>query len=216
MLLPVGGARQRLLVTALALWGVLWLVVGVVTAAQIRNLTQVSDSLVESGEALDTAGDALQALGRLPVVGERPKRLGDEVRDTADEIRAAGASSRETVRWVSILVGAALVVIPIVPVVAVYVPLRVSLARQRRAVARALERRDEDPRLEEFLAHRAVQHLGYDVLRQVSEDPWGDLERGAYRRLANAELTRLGLAGPARTSDDGEAGPSARSSTPPS
>lgn len=194
MSLPLGGARRRIVAAALAFWTVLWLVVGAVTGTQIRNLTQVSDSLAESGEALDTAGTALEALGRLPVVGEQPRRLGREVRSTAEEVRAAAASSRETVRWVSVLVGVALAVIPVVPVVGVYVVLRVSDRRQRRAVARALEQFPPDPQLEEFLAHRALQHLDYDVLRQVSHDPWADLRSGAHRRLANAELTRLGLA----------------------
>lgn len=192
--LPLGGARRRIVSAVLAFWTVLWLVVGTVTGVQIRNLTRVSDSLAESGRALDTAGTALEALGRLPVVGEQPRRLGREVRGTAEEVRGAAASSRETVRWVSALVGVALVVIPVVPICGVYAVLRASDRRQRRGVARALEQSPPDPRLEEFLAHRALQHLDYDVLRRVSPDPWADLRNGAYRRLANAELTRLGLA----------------------
>lgn len=212
MVFPATAARQRLLAAALALWAVLWIVAGGVTAVQIRNLTQVSDSLVESGEALDTAGRALQALGGLPLVGERPRRLGNEVRETAAEIQDAGASSRQTVRWVSVLLGAALVVIPIVPVAALYAPLRVSHERERRAVARALGEAERDPRLEEFLAHRAVQHLRYDVLRRVSQDPWGDLQRGEYRHLANAELTRLGLARRRRATGPG--GPEREAGSP--
>lgn len=186
--------RRHLVTTALALWVVIWLVVGLVTAVQIRRLTEVSDSLVESGVALDTAGAALQSVARLPVIGGDAGRFGDQVRDTAEEIQRAGASSRDTVRLVSLLLGAALVLIPIVPVIGLYAPLRLSLARQRRAVARALAQTEPDPRLEEFLAHRAVQTLPYDTLRQVSADPWGDIRRRSYRHLANAELTRLGLA----------------------
>ncbi len=45
-------------------------------------------------------------------------------------------------------------------------------------------------------AHRAVQNLPFDTLRQVSPDPCADLEHRSYRRLANAGLTRLGLATP--------------------
>ena len=194
MPLPHSVVRQRLLAIALAVWILLWLVAGCITAIQIRNLTQLSDSLADSGQALDTAGSGLQTLGRLPVVGERPMELGNEVRDAADEVRLAAVSSRETIRWVSLLVGAALVVIPMVPAVSWYVPL-VSLARQRRSLSAALAQIDQNPRLEEFLAHRAVQNLDYRALIHVSQDPWGDLERGSYRRLANAELTRLGLAG---------------------
>ena len=194
MPIPRTVSRQRLLSVAIGLWALLWLIAGWVTAVQIRNLVQISDSLVESGEALDTAGSGLQAVGRLPLVGERPKELGNEVRSAAQEVQAAGVSSRETIRWVSLLVGAALVVIPVVPAVSLYGPL-FSLARQRRSLSAALANIDQNPRVEEFLATRAVQNLGYDDLLQVSQDPWGDLDRGSYRRLANAELTRLGLAG---------------------
>jgi hypothetical protein len=73
-------------------------------------------------------------------------------------------------------------------------PLRRAGGRERRALKRALAESPRDPHLEEFLAHHAVQHLPYDTLRRVSDDPWGDLRRGSFRALANAELTRLGLA----------------------
>ncbi len=190
--LPQG--RRRSLSVAVLLWVVLWLVVGAVTGFQVRQLTEVSDSLVESADALDVAGIALQDIGRLPLVGERPEALGNQVRETAREIDRAGAASRETVRTVSVLLGLALVLIPVVPVVAVYLPLRRAGARERKVVKRALADGGHDPLLEEFLAHRAVQNLPYDTLREVSADAWGDLRRGSFRRLANAELTRLGLA----------------------
>lgn len=187
-------ARRRSVSVLVTVWVVLWLVVGAVTGLEIRQLTEVSDSLVESAEALDVAGTALQDIGRLPLVGERPEALGNQVRETAQEIDRAGTASRETVQTVSVLLGLALVLIPIVPVVAVYLPLRRAGNRERRAVKRALTDAPHDPLLEEFLARHAVHNLPYDTLRQVSADPWGDLRRGAYRRLANAELTRLGLA----------------------
>ncbi len=193
IMLPQSDRRRHLLTFALIVWAVVWIVVGVFTGLQIKKLTEVSDSLVQSGQALDTAGAALQEVGRLPLIGEASEQFGNEVRATAEDVQAAGASSRDTVRSVSVLLGAALVLIPIVPVVGLYVPLRISLARQRRAVARALDDIDRHPQLEEFLAHRAVQHLTYDTLRQVSTDPWGDLQRRSHRHLANAELTRLGL-----------------------
>lgn len=198
IMLPQSPRRRYVLSAALVAWAAVWIAVGVATGLQVKKLTEVSDSLVRSGDALDIAGAALQEVGRLPLIGEASEQFGNEVRVTAEDIRAAGASSRETVRSVSVLLGAALVLIPIVPVVGFYVPLRISLARQRKAVGRALERIDQHPQLEAFLAHRAVQNLPYDTLREVSAAPWEDLVRGSYRHLANAELTRLGLAGPRR------------------
>lgn len=195
MMLPQSNRRRHLLSATLAVWALVWIVVGVATGLQIKKLTEVSDSLVTSGQALNSAGAALQAVARLPVIGETSGRLGNEVREAAGDVEAAGVSSRTTVRSVSVLLGAAVVLIPIVPVLGLYVPLRISLARERRAVAKALDQIDRHPHLEEFLAHRAVQHLPYDTLTRVSSDPWGDLERRSYRHLANAELTSLGLAG---------------------
>ena len=193
-MLALPRARRRSLAVVVALWVLLWLVAGAVTGYQVRQLTEVSDSLVESAEALDSAGIALQDIGRLPLIGDRPEALGNEVRETAREIDRAGNASRDTVRTVSVLLGLALVLIPIVPVIAVYLPLRRASNRERTAVKRALAGARNDPVLEEYLAHQAVQNLPYSTLRQVSTDPWGDLRRGSFRHLANAELTRLGLA----------------------
>lgn len=199
MMLPRTNRRRNLLSGVVVLWGVVWIALGVVTGLQIKELTEVSDSLVQSGQALETAGAALEVVGRLPLIGDASERFGSEVRRTAENVQAAGASSRETVRTVSMLLAAAVILIPIVPIIGLYVPLRISLARERRAVAKALDQIDRHPHLEEFLAHRAVQHLSYDALSRVSTDPWGDLERGSFRALANAELTSLGLAGRGRT-----------------
>ena len=176
-------------------WVVLWIAAGIVTGVQIRRLTTLSESVVESGKALDTAGAALQDLSRLPLIGERTKQLGDEVRRTAGEVQTAGASSRVTVRWVSVLLAGALILMPTIPVLALYAPSAMQRRRERRAVDRALRESVRSPWLEQFLAQRALLNLPYDTLREVSADPWGDVERGMFRRLANAELTRLGLVG---------------------
>ncbi len=185
---------RRLVRVGLVAWVLLWIVVGGATAVQIRNLMGLSDTLTESGQALDTAGRALQAVGRAPVIGDAPRRLGDEVREAAREIEGSGASSRQTIAWLSVLLGLSLALIPISSVLGWYLPPRLSTARQRRAIERALAGGHGDQALERFLAHRAVQNLPFDTLRRVTPDPWADLEHGSYRRLANAELTRLGLA----------------------
>ncbi|MFP5316673.1 MAG: hypothetical protein ACLGI2_00050 [Acidimicrobiia bacterium] len=199
--MPVTSGRtssRYLVVAGVAGWITLWIAVGITTGVQIRRLGALSDSVVESGRALDTAGRALQDVAQLPIIGERTQRLGDEVRQTAGEIQTAGASSRVTVRWVSTLLAGALILIPTVSVLAMYAPIAIARRRDRRAVERALREPVRAPWLEQFLAHHAVLNIPYDTLREVSADPWGDLERGAYRKLANAELTRLGLAGTRR------------------
>jgi len=68
----------------------------------------------------------------------------------------------------------------------------VQIRRLRRLLAESV-----DPPLLAYLAHGAVSRLPYARLRQISEDPWGDLVVGRHHDLAAAELRRLGLALPA-------------------
>lgn len=192
---PVTPRERRLLQAGTVAWVCLWLLLGVATAVQIRRLSALTDTVVKSGEALDAAGRALHAVGDLPFVGDPTRRLGERVREAAGAIEEGGESSGEAIDSVSVLLGLSIVVLPVTSVLATRLPHRLAARRDRRAVEAALARRDLNPGLEEFLARRAVQHLPYDVLSHVSADPWADLRSGAFRRLANAELTRLGLAG---------------------
>ncbi len=190
---PVTRRERRLVRIGVVAWVCLWLVLGVATAAQIRQLSALTDTVVESGEALDTVGRALDALAELPVVGKETTRLADRIHAAASDIEDGGRSSREAIGWLSALLGLSLVLVPVTSVVAARLPHILATRRDRRAVAEALARPDRG--LEEFLARRAVHHLPYDTLRQVTADPWEDLRTGAFRHLANAELTRLGLSG---------------------
>lgn len=42
-------------------------------------------------------------------------------------------------------------------------------------------------------AERALESMRYDRLRELSDDPWRDMERGETERPAEVELDRLGL-----------------------
>lgn len=192
---PVTRPERRLLRIGVAVWVSLWIVLGVATALQIRKLSALTDTTVKSGKALDTAGRALQALDPLPIVGAPTRRLGDRVRTAANDIQEGGTSSAEAIDWLSVLLGLSIVLVPVTSVLAARLPQSLAVRRDRRAVQEAMANAEHDPGLEEFLARRAVHHLPYDTLRQVTADPWADLRSGAFRRLANAELTRLGLTG---------------------
>ncbi len=192
---PVTRPERRLLKWGTVAWVFLWLVLAIATAFQVWRLSALTDTVVESGEALDAAGRALQAVGDLPIVGEATERLGGRVRDAAGDVEEGGELSREAIVWISVLLGLAIVVVPVTSVAAARLPHTLAARRDRRAVAEAVANPEAARGLEEFLARRAVHHLPYDVLSQVTADPWADLRNGAFRRLANAELTRLGLAG---------------------
>lgn len=178
-------------------WAVLWLVIAVWSGYSLWQLSKLGTSVAQSGQALDSAGAALQSLGELPLVGDGPTRLGDEVRATAADVAERGVDARRQLRSLAVLLGLAIFVMPVVPVAGLYLPLRLSRQRDVSALRRALTTAGDSPTFDAYLARRAVFHLDYATLREVSADPGADLADGRVRALADAELRRMGLCRPA-------------------
>ncbi len=174
-------------------WVVLWLVVGCWSGYQIFQLTGLADSTVSSGRALETAAEALRSIGQVPLIGERTAELGDEVSQTATGIVASGTEAGRSVRVLGVLIGLAVALGPVGPVLLFYVPVRLSRRSEVADVMAALEGGDCGPGLRAQLAHRAVANLSLRELRSISSDPVADLATGRHHELAAAELRRLGL-----------------------
>ena len=183
----------RVLDGFVAFWVVLWIVLGVLTGNEVQQLTSVSEAAQASARAADRAGEALQSLGDVPFVGDNSRELGDEVRAAAEEVRANAAETSVTLRRLGFLLGASIILIPLTPVFGMYLPNRLSRAREVQALRRRLRTQPMDGPLETYLARRALDWLPYNQLRTLSEDPAGDLQDGRHGALARAELTRLGL-----------------------
>jgi hypothetical protein len=65
-------------------------------------------------------------------------------------------------------------------------------ARERRQLTRALAG-GREPWLDEVLARRALVHLPYHRLRELSDDPVADVRAGRHAALAAAELEWFGV-----------------------
>jgi hypothetical protein len=102
---------------------------------------------------------------------------GRGAQQVADDARGAGDR-------LSVLLGLAVALIPTLPVLAVALPPRLRLERDRRAAGRVSE---------ELLARRALVHLPLHELARISADPLGDVAAGRYEALARGERRRLGL-----------------------
>jgi hypothetical protein len=178
---------------AVGAWVVLWLALGVAAADEVRGLSAYGDALRQAGAALDTAGSGLQRLGAVPFVGDGPERLGDEVRATAEEVRRSAGATDDRIEALGGRLGLAVATVPTLPVLAVHLPRRIRREREVAAVRRLAASLGDD-RMAELLARRALHHAPYRVLAAAGADPWRDVEEGRYRRLADAELARLGLA----------------------
>lgn len=174
-------------------WIVFWLVVGAWTGYQLWQLTGLSASTVESGRALRSAGEALVNMSDLPVIGDKTGEVGRNVVETATGIVHSGQRADQSIRALSVLIGVAVGVAPIGPVLLFYLPSRRSFEREVSQISRTLADEGRSRVLDAHLASRAVATLGFAELRAVTDDPAGDLAAGRHDALARAELARLGL-----------------------
>ncbi len=188
----------RLLDSLVVFWLLLWLVLGAWTGYTMWQLSGLGDTLASSGEALDSAGTALEALRDVPVVGDRTGELGAQVVKTADDVTGSGGDFKSRFRVLSLLLGVSIVAMPITPVLGLYLPLRWARRRELGDLRRALAKGGDSPRLQRHLAVRALTVLPYGTLSQISADPWHDVATGNTQALADTELKRLGLTPPAR------------------
>lgn len=168
---------------------------GLLAGRQIWALAQLHLGLLDAADALDLTARAIGLLGQVPVVGAGADQLAGSVADTSGQVRTSAVAARADVRSLAVVVGASVALLPTVPVLLMYVPLRVARHREMRGLRRLLTGRP-DPFLVEHLAHAALHRVPYRELRRVSDRPWRDVEQGRHEAVAAAELRRLGLRPP--------------------
>lgn len=182
---------MRLLNVALAIWAAFWIAVAAWTAYEVAALRTLSHTVVKAGAATESTGHALMAVGHLPLVGGRISQLAAQATVAGASARTSGASTAATIDELAVLLGIAIGLIPTVPLLALYVPLRRSWRRDRAAVRGAVARWDGEPELEAYLARRALSHLPFHELRELGYE--GTEDSATNAELAAAELRRLGL-----------------------
>lgn len=93
---------------------------------EIWRLADLTATVQDSGYAIASAGQALQSLEAVPVVGERAAELGAEARANAEAIVQDAQAARGAFRRVAVLLGVAVALVPSAPMVALRVALRPS------------------------------------------------------------------------------------------
>lgn len=184
-------AQLRLLDGLVLLWCSVWIVVGVWVGHEIWQLSRLGGTLSSSGRALDDSGRALQELRNVPIVGDTPGTIGDDIRATAADVVTRGREAEASTRRLAVLLGTTTVLLPLAPVL-VYLPLRRSAAGDRRRVKALLVGLDP-AELEAYLSRRALNDIPYTQLLRVSATPEQDFAAGRRGALADLELARLGL-----------------------
>ncbi len=190
------------------LWTAAWLVLGIAVGTFVERLGAVGDGLENTGRAIDRAGDAVDQLADVPLVGEGFATVAQEVHEIGRETVQNGRSVEEDVDTLALLIGAGLALGPTLPILALWVPPRVARERERHALRKSLKSGDRVALA--YLANRAVATRLFRELRKASDDPVADLAAGRYEALAALELDHLSLGSirrrPARTQKPGSAG----------
>lgn len=186
------GLRTRQLVGDLAVlaWTAAWVAAGVVLYRLVEKLAVPGARVEQAGS--NFAGDIAeiqQKVGRLPVVGGELQDPFGRLAGVGRTLAAAGVTQQEVVHQLALWLGVVVAVVPIVALLLVWLPHRVSWAREAGAASRL---RMDGADLELF-AIRAVANRPLRDLHRVTPDPAGDLRAGDYQALADLELRALGL-----------------------
>ena len=122
--------RRQWVDAAVAVWVALWLVIGIWTGVEVWRLSELTETVGESGIALDEAGEGLESLRRVPLVGGEAAELGGRVRQNGADIVTGAEQARGSVRRLALLLGVTIVFVPTVPVVAMRGVLTHAAARK--------------------------------------------------------------------------------------
>jgi hypothetical protein len=179
-----------------ALWVLLWLRL----ADVVHDATL---ALAVPGEQIERAGAGLAAQLReagasvddIPLVGDEVRSPFDGAGRAADQIAAAGAAQVEAVHTLATWLAVAVAGIPVLVVLAFYVPLRWRFVRAATAGQRFV---DAGSDLDLF-ALRAMSNQPLHRLARISPDPVAAWRRGdadVVRALALLEMRDVGLSPP--------------------
>lgn len=175
------------------LWIIIWVTMSIATFIEVRSLRQLSTTLMRSSDVLADTADVLGSIEDVPLVGSEVEEVHTSVRAAAESARASGLESRDNISDLSILLGVVIFLVPVVPVLFLYLPLRLAWKREVAAISSAIAASGDDPTFKEFLARRATQNLGFHRLQELGINPWRALESERYEELSKAELERLGI-----------------------
>jgi hypothetical protein len=179
---------------AVALWVVLWIWAGVTVGHQVSRLAALGDTAGQLGNAITDLGRTLDGI---PLIGGQ---VGGAVQNAGRDATASAREARDDTRRVALLLGLVVALVPTLPLLLAYLPGRMAVERDRRALRRALSGADAEA-ARELLALRAITHLPLHELQRLSPDPLGDLRAGRHSALADAELARLNLERPPRSTN---------------
>jgi hypothetical protein len=185
--------RIRLMDAAVVVWIVVWVLLAVFVGRAIWNVGGIADPVIRNAGGLSKTAQGLERLRSVPLIGGALGGAAGGLSGAADRTRSEAQAVKDRIHGIGLVAGLLIALGPVFVALVFYLPLRMPWRRDVSAIRAALARDPEDPRLQRYLAERAVQSLPFDELLKLSDDPWRDMTAAAAQRLAAVELERLGL-----------------------
>lgn len=173
-----------------------WWLSRVVEAAIGRVADPVRGIARTASGVADDVGDAGDRMGRVPLLGEDLASPFGSASGRLDQLVADAERQAAAIDRLATLGGAVLLVVPVLAVMAVWLPARLRFARRARVTRRLLAAGADL----ELFAWRALANQPLALVAQTSTDPVGDLRRGrreVVEALAALELRSCGIRPPA-------------------
>ena len=193
---PGRRTRQLLSDVLVLLWTGFWAYAGRQVHDVVEGLRAPADSITSAGRSV---GDALtgagEQAGRIPLVGEQLRDWLTQAAGSGTSLQQAGTSMAETVDQLALGLGLATVLVPVVPVLVVWLYVRVRFVRNATRSQRFIDAGEDL----DLFALRAMATQPLPALAAISEDPagaWRRQDREVIRRLALLELRNQGLRPP--------------------
>ena len=183
--------RRRVADALVVAWVLVWAFAGYTAGRALDKVSEVTRSAEGASAAVVRTGESIRDVD-VPVVGPVFKDAGSAVIRAGRDAQAQARDSGHTVRRASILLGLAIWLVPTLPLLVLYAPVRLVRGRETRALRLLVADHAADSDLDRLLATRALAHLPYRRLRAMGA-PWADFGAGDYRALADAELAREGV-----------------------
>src|SRR3954454_22122808 len=178
--------RRRPVVDAAVLaWVLVWALAGYAAGRGLDRVSEVAHSAEGVGAAVERTGRSIRDVD-LPVVGNVLRDPGNEVIAAGRDAQAQARDSGDSVHKAAILLALAVWLVPTLPLLLLYAPVRVLRGRDTRALRLLVADHPDDAGLDQLLAARALAHLPYRRLQAMGA-PWADYGAGDYRALADAE-----------------------------
>lgn len=177
-------------------WTVAWAFIAMAVRETIAVLAEPALLTARSAQRLaDETRKGADTVGDVPGVGDKLRAPFEAMADRLNDLVAAAGTQAQQVQEVATLMGWLMFLLPVVLVVALWLPVRLRFAR-RAAVARRYI--DSGADLDLF-ALRAMANQPMHLLAKVSDDPvddWRRGDRGVITALADLELRSSGLSLP--------------------